>query len=246
MQTWDSCTYTPEEEGEFATYYLVPALKKAGLTDVEIFVWDHNKDELYDRAKAIFDDGQNRSGIGGVALHWYTGDHFEAIAAVKKMYPEKKVFFTEGCVELSRFSDTDDIQKAEMYAHDMIGNFNAGIEAFLDWNLLLDEKGGPNHVGNFCAAPMMCGGKENGLERRLSYYYIGHFSRYIKRGAKQIVSTRYTDKIETAAFLNPDGERVVILMNRTEEAQEVTLREKGYGVNMMVDAHSIVTCRYTE
>lgn len=244
VQTWDSCIYTAEEEGKFAVRYLLPALKKNGLSDVEVFIWDHNKEEMYNRAKKIFSEEEYRKHIDGVAVHWYTGDHFEAVEAVKRMYPEKKIYFTEGCVEYSRFADSDDVQKAEMYAHDMIGNFNAGISAFFDWNLLLDEEGGPNHVGNFCAAPVMCEG--TGVAKRLPYYYIGHFSRYVKRGAVQVASTRYTDKIQTAAFLNPDGERVVVLLNKTGEPLEIVLREDGFGVSMTIEAHSIVTCLYAK
>lgn len=241
VQTWDSCIYTAEEEGIFVRDYLAPALKEAGLSEVEIFIWDHNKEAVYDRVTGTFIVDGSRDCVNGVAVHWYTGDHFDGIRAVKKAYPEKKVFFTEGCVEYSRFADSGEIEKAEMYAHDMLGNLKAGIEAFIDWNLLLDEKGGPNHVGNFCAAPIMCDGN-GGLEKRLSYYYIGHFSRYIKRGAVQIMTTCYTDKIETVAFLNPDGERVLIILNKSDKDIPVTLREKGYGIQCVVEKHSIVTC----
>lgn len=244
VQTWDSCIYTPEEEGEFAADYLVPALRGAGLSDVSVFVWDHNKEEVYNRVKAVFQNQKARACVDGVAVHWYTGDHFGAIEAVKRMYPEKRLFFTEGCVEYSRFADSGEVQKAEMYAHDMLGNLNAGIEAVLDWNLLLDKEGGPNHAGNFCAAPMMCDTKENTLEKRLSYYYIGHFSRYIKRGAVQVMSSAYTDKVETAAFRNPDGERVAVILNKTDEPVEVTLREDGQGVNTVLEAHTITTFVY--
>lgn len=245
VQTWDSCIYTPQEEAAYAADHLVPALRAAGLSDIKVFMWDHNKEAVYDRAKAVFENEQARKCVDGIAVHWYTGDHFEAVAAIRKMYPEKRIYFTEGCVEYSRFADSGEVQKAEMYAHDMIGNFNAGIEAFLDWNLLLDEKGGPNHVGNFCAAPMMCDPHEQKLEKRLSYYYIGHFSRYVRRGARQVLSTRYTDQIETAAFLNPDGERVVILLNRTDNPVTVALREAGVGASVTMEAHTIRTFVYT-
>lgn len=244
VQTWDSCTYTPQEEAAYAAGFLVPALRKSGLCDVKVFVWDHNKESVYDRAREIFQNEAARACVDGVAVHWYTGDHFEAVEAVRKMYPEKKVYFTEGCVEYSRFADSGEVQKAEMYAHDMLGNLNAGIEAVFDWNLMLDEKGGPNHVGNFCAAPMMCDIQEGKIEKRLTYYYIGHFSRYIKRGARQILSTRYTDRIETAAFLNPDGERVVVVLNKTDQPVEITLRENAAGTSTVVEAHSIITFLY--
>ena len=240
VQTWDSCIYEAEDEGIFARDYLAPAFKKAGLSDIKIYVWDHNKEAMYERAKGTFSVEGSREVIDGVAIHWYTGDHFDGIRAVKKAYPEKSVFFTEGCVEYSRFADSGEVQKAEMYAHDILGNLKAGVEAYFDWNILLDEKGGPNHVGNFCAAPMMLDGK-GGVEKRLTYYYIGHFSRYIKEGAKQIMTTCYTDKVEVVAFLNPSGEKVVVIMNKSLEDVEVTLKEYGQGAEILMPSHSIKT-----
>lgn len=243
VQNWDSCIYTAQEEGIFAAQYLIPALRKAGLGDIEILIWDHNKENMYDRARESFAVPGCREGVSGVAMHWYTGDHFDGIRAVRKAFPEKKVFFTEGCVEYSRFADSGEIQKAEMYAHDMLGNFKAGAAAFFDWNLLLDERGGPNHVGNFCAAPVMCDGK-GGIEKRLSYYYIGHFSRYVARGAKQVMNTCYSDALETAAFVNPDGSRVVVILNRGERDLPVYLCEDGQGTALCAQAHTIKTIVY--
>lgn len=241
VQTWDSCLYTAKEEGDFVRDYLAPALKKAGLSDLGIFIWDHNKEAAFDRADATLSDPQTAAEVMGVGVHWYTGDHFDALRLIREKYPDKRLFFTEGCVEYSRFADSGEVQKAEMYAHDMIGNLKAGVEATLDWNLLLDEKGGPNHVGNFCAAPIMCDTAAGTAQKRLSYYYIGHLSRYVKRGARVIATTAYTDKVETIAFLNPDGERVAVLLNKTGEAAEITLRENGVGTQVILPAHSIAT-----
>ncbi|MDD6304212.1 MAG: glycoside hydrolase family 30 beta sandwich domain-containing protein [Lachnospiraceae bacterium] len=241
VQTWDSCIYSSEEESIFVKNHLGPVLEEAGLSGVKIFVWDHNKEEGYQRMKEVIEDPAARKYVSGTAMHWYTGDHFESIELILKQFPEMEVFFTEGCVEYSRFADSGETEKAEMYAHDILGNLNAGITASFDWNLLLDEKGGPNHVGNFCAAPIMCDSKNDTFEKRLSYYYIGQFSRYIKPGAVRIGSTRYTDKIEITAFCNPDGERVVVLLNKSKEDIPVTLRENGKGLELTVAANSIVT-----
>lgn len=246
VQTWDSCVYTAKEEGDFVRGYLAPALQKAGLSDVGIFIWDHNKEAAFDRADATLSDPETAALVSGVGVHWYTGDHFDALRLIREKYPDKRLFFTEGCVEYSRFADSGEVQKAEMYAHDMIGNLKAGVEAELDWNLLLDEKGGPNHVGNFCAAPIMCDTKTNAVEKRLSYYYIGHLSRYIRRGARLIATTSYTDRVETAAFLNPDGERAVVLLNKTDSEAEVTLRENGQGTAVTLPAHTIATVTYRQ
>jgi O-glycosyl hydrolase len=69
----------------------------------------------------------------------------------------------------------------------MIGNFNNYCGAFIDWNLLLDETGGPNHVGNFCDAPIMADTKNDIVEIHSSYYCIGHFSKYLKKVQNALV-----------------------------------------------------------
>lgn len=244
VQTWDSCIYTSKEEAEFVREHLGPTLAREGFSDIGIFVWDHNKEEAYQRFKEVAADKETAKYIDGAAVHWYTGDHFDAIELIRKKYPGKEVFFTEGCVEYSRFADSGEVEKAEMYAHDMLGNLNAGISASFDWNLFLDREGGPNHVGNFCAAPIMCDVEKNTYEKRLTYYYIGHFSRYIKPGAVRIGATRYTDAVEVTAFQNPDGERVLILLNKTEKKVPVTVREAGCGFETVVRPHTIHTICY--
>lgn len=240
-QTWDSCRFNAEEEMVFVRDYLGPVLAREGLGDVKIYIWDHNKEILFERARAILEDKQAAEYVAGVAFHWYTGDHFEAVSLVNEKYPDKELVFTEGCVEYSRFMDSNEVGKAEMYAHDILGNLNHGMNGFMDWNLVLDEIGGPNHVGNYCAAPIMCNIKENTYEKRLSYYYIGHFSKYVLPGAKRIATTRYSDNIEATAFINPTGEKIVVLLNKRDADMKVVLREYGMGQEVIVGAHSIMT-----
>lgn len=243
-QTWDSCRYSAKEEMEFVRDYLGPTLKKAKLDDIKILVWDHNKEALYDRATAILSDETANEYIYGLGVHWYTGDHFEQIKMVKETYPNKEIFFTEGCVEYSRFMDSNEVAKAEMYAHDMLGNFKNGISAFYDWNLLLDVKGGPNHVGNFCAAPIMATEDGTDFEKRLTYYYIGHFSRYIEKGAYAIGVSSYSSDVEAAAWVNPSGEVVVVLLNRQDKDISVSVGNNGEGCDLVLKAHSITTVQY--
>ncbi|MDD3278210.1 MAG: glycoside hydrolase family 30 beta sandwich domain-containing protein [Lachnospiraceae bacterium] len=241
VQTWDSCIYSAKEEMVLVRDFLAPTLAAHGLGDIKILVWDHNKEIIYDRAKESLSDEKARGFIYGVAMHWYTGDHFEQLDLVKEAFPEKEIFFTEGCVEYSRFVDSNEVKKAEMYAHDMIGNFTHQVSAFFDWNLLLDAKGGPNHVGNFCAAPIMCTESEKDFEKRLSYYYIGHFSRYIEKGAYAVACSRYCSEIETAAFINPSGEVVVVLLNRQDKAIETSVGIDGMGTDLVLKGHTITT-----
>jgi len=239
VQTWDSCTFNPAEEKEFLRDYLYKALERNGLTHVKINIWDHNKERMFERARAIIDDETDKM-IDGVAFHWYTGDHFEAIQLTGEVYPGKELLFTEGCVEYSRF-DAGQLRNAQMYAHDIIGNLNAGMTGFIDWNILLDEKGGPNHVNNLCDAPIMVNTEDGSYEEKLSFHYIRHFSHYIDRDAKRIALTKYTDKLEMTALKNPDGTVVLIVLNKQVEDMPLSLRIQGLNTEFTVPAASIVT-----
>ena len=238
-QTWDSCIYTAQEESTFVRDYLAPALKTAGLS-TGITIWDHNKERLFDRSQSVLQDPETDAAVAGIAFHWYSGDHFEAIALTRLAHPDKLLFFTEGCVEYCRFSDGQ-LPNAQMYAHDIIGNLNAGMNAFLDWNLVLDREGGPNHVHNYCDAPVMCDTLTGNYECKLSYHYIGHFSRYIQPDAVRIGKTCYTDTLETCAFQNPDGSLVCVILNRNNRDIPYVLRVNQRVCPRIASANSIST-----
>ena len=236
-QTWDSCLFTPNEERLFLKEYLYPELCKAGILDIQIYIWDHNKERMFDRACTVITD-DTVDIVSGIAFHWYSGDHFDAIRLVKERFPDKHLTFSEGCIEYSRF-DTNQIRNAQMYGHDMIGNFAAGMDTFIDWNLCLNEMGGPNYVGNYCEAPIICDTKNGTLSYKLSFHYISHFSRYIKPGAKRIATTIYTDEIEQVAFINPDESIVVIIQNRSAVGKNVSLRMADKLIDVDLPAESI-------
>ncbi|GAB6108346.1 glycoside hydrolase family 30 protein [Fusibacter bizertensis] len=244
-QIWDSCLYSDEEEKLFLKAYLYPELQKHGLDDLEIYIWDHNKERVFDRASKIIDNETNDM-IAGVAFHWYSGDHFDALALVREKYPDKKLMFSEGCIEYSLYGENSELQNAQRYAHDMIGNFKSGMHTFIDWNIALDEQGGPNHAGNFCEAPIICDTRTGTYSKKLSFYYIEHFSRYISLGAVRIATTQFTDKIEVVAFKNPDGTLVVILLNRQTELIETYLRMNEKLLNLKIPRESIVTVTISE
>lgn len=240
VQIWDSCVYTAAEEKLFLRDYLYPALERHGLADLEIFIWDHNKERLLERALETIDEETN-SMITGIAFHWYSGDHFEALSLAHERYPDKKLLFSEGCVEYSKFTQKDQLADARMYGHDIAGDLNNGACAFIDWCMLLDSKGGPNHVDNFVDAPVMYDEKADRMEKKLSYYYIGHFSRAIVPGSVRIGFSRYTDKLDVTAFLRPDKKIAVVLMNRTEKDLPVFLRLRGEILSVRIDGDAIMT-----
>ena len=131
VQTWDSCIYSAQEEKEFLRDFLYPALQRAGLSDIEIFIWDHNKERAFERACEIIDADTDPM-IAGIAFHWYSGDHFETLAIIRERFPEKKLVLSEACIEYYKFDAGDYLANAQKYAHDMIGNFNAGMTVWVE------------------------------------------------------------------------------------------------------------------
>lgn len=239
-QTWDSCIFTAEDEKVFLRDYLYPALQAHGLDHIEVFIWDHNKERLYERVRDTVDD-TTRSMITGAAFHWYSGDHFDTLDMVRQQYPDLKLITSESCIEY-RFLDKSAVfDNAARLAHELIGDLNHGICAFYDWNLLLDENGGPNHVGNWCHAAFLYDTKKGKLHPQLLQQYYSHFSSFITSGAKRIGLSKYTDKLEVTAFQNPNGRIAVVLFNRWEEPVPVALRLNGQIVNMTVGAKTIIT-----
>jgi glucosylceramidase len=232
--------FSAEEEKVFLRDHLAAALEKAGLGNLEIYIWDHNKERLFDRVCDML-DATTAPFIAGAAFHWYSGDHFDALRLVRAQFPNLKLLFSEGCIEYNRFDRDDHLQSARMYAHDMIGNFNAGQNTFLDWNIVLDSDGGPNHAQNFCDAPILCHIETGTFEKRLSYYYIRHFSRFVAQGAVHIATTSFSSEVEAAAFRNPCGRIVVVLTNNVRFSRTVYLRLNGQIVEVPLDADSIAS-----
>lgn len=245
-QKWESCLFTAEDERDFVKGYLGPTLKKAGMSNKKLIGWDHNRDLMYQRASTLFDDPEASQYYWGLGFHWYetwTGSamQFDNLRRVHETYPTKNLIFTEGCVENFQFSGINDWKLGERYGHSMINDFNAGTVAWTDWNVLLDETGGPNHVGNFCYAPVIGDTKSGKLLYTNAYYYIGHFSKFIRPGAKRIATAASRDVLQTTAFLNTDGKVAVVVMNSTDQEQPFQLWIKGQAAAASSRPHSIMT-----
>jgi glucosylceramidase len=197
-------------------------MQKAGYANKKIIVWDHNRDLMFQRANVIFDDPGAAKYAWGMGFHWYEDwsggiPMYENVGLVHKAYPAKNLLFTEGCAESFNPGRINFWGLGEEYGRSMINDFNNGTVGWTDWNILLDEKGGPNHVGNFCFAPVHADTKSGELIYTNSYYYIGHFSKFIQPGAKKINCAASRSQLLTTGFLNADGKIAVVVMNQSDK-----------------------------
>ncbi|HYG40002.1 MAG TPA: glycoside hydrolase family 30 protein [Cytophagales bacterium] len=245
-QTWESCIFTGEEERDFIKNHLGPTLHKAGMADKKLIAWDHNRDLIYQRASTVLNDPEAAKYVWGIGYHWYetwtgSGMQFENLRRVAETFPDKNLIFTEGCIEKFKFEGINDWALGERYGHSMVNDFNSGTVAWTDWNILLNEIGGPNHVGNFCYAPIIADTRDGKVHYTNSYYYIGHFSKFIKPGAKRIISSSNRDKLQTTAFQNTDGSIAVVVMNSSDEELPYRLWLDGKAAETKSLPHSIMT-----
>jgi glucosylceramidase len=160
---------------------------------------------------------------------------------VDEAFPNTHLIFTEGCAERFDFAHINDWKWGEAYGRNMINDFNNGTVGWTDWNILLDEKGGPNHVGNFCFAPVHASGQTGQLYYLSSFYYIGHFSKFIRPGAKRIISAASRGQLLTTAFQNTDGKTAVVVMNQSNDKISYRLWIAGNAAEVNSLPHSIQT-----
>lgn len=245
-QIWESCLYTADEEKDFLKNHLGPVMEKEGLKEKKIILWDHNRDLIYQRATTYLNDPEVAKYAWGIGFHWYEdwsgGDQmFDNVRRVHEAFPDKPLLFTEGCNGPYKYDQMKLWKWGERYGRSMINDFNNGMTGFTDWNILLDETGGPNHVKNFCFAPVHADTRTGELIYTNAYYYIGHFSKFIQPGAKRISAAASRSQLLTTAFQNPDGSIAVVVMNQTAKATPFFLWINGKAIQSVSQAHSINT-----
>ncbi|MEM7548832.1 MAG: glycoside hydrolase family 30 protein [Bacteroidota bacterium] len=221
-QRWESCIYTAEEERDFLKNNLGPTMEKEGLGDKKIIIWDHNRDLINHRVNTILEDPEAEKYAWGIGFHWYetwTGGEpmFDNLGLINESYPSKKLLFTEGTAESFDPEKYQYWPNGEKYGLSIINDFNNGTVGWTDWNILLDEKGGPNHVGNFCFSPVHADTQTGELIYTPSYFYIGHFSKFIRPGAKRVSTASSRSILLSTSFMNDDRSIATIIMNPTEK-----------------------------
>lgn len=221
-QTWESMIYTAEEERDFLRDYLGPAMAAAGYGDRKIVVWDHNRDLVTQRAHTILGDPEAAKYAWGVGFHWYetwTGGEpmFANVEEVGEAYPGVNLLLTEATVEGFDPERYQHWPNAERYGHAIVNDLNAGAVGWIDWNVLLDDTGGPNHVGNYCFAPIHAVRDTGELIYTPTYHYLGHFSRFIRPGARRVSAVSTRSSLQTTSFMNEDGRLATVVLNLSDE-----------------------------
>ncbi len=210
----------PEDRAVFVGQHLGPLLRDAGI-DTRILDWDHNWD-LPQQPLTMLADERARAYTAGVAWHCYNGE-VSAQSQVREVWPDKDVFFTEcsGGEWAPDFADSFAWTLKTL----IIGSTEHWARGVLMWNLALDETYGP-HAGGCgdCRGVVKIDSRTGAVERNQEYYAFGHASRFVLPGARRVASQE-PEGLSAVAFVNPDGRRVLIVLNEAATPAAFRIRE---------------------
>ncbi|KAF4315820.1 hypothetical protein G195_009574 [Phytophthora kernoviae 00238/432] len=259
---WQTLRITAEEERDFIKLDLGPIMAK-NHPDLKIIANDDQKPSLMRRLAPI-EDPESLKYISGVATHWYQnidfvlgGGDFDKLSEFHEEYPDLFILPTEACNGYMpgflgtgkgpSLTDADTSwTRGENYGRDIIGDLNNFAAGWTDWNILLDTEGGPGWSENHIDAPILID-EENGAEfyKQPSFYYMGHYSKFIPAGSRRIELTALEDvdnDLESCAFVTPENQVVLVFMNRDRSEEVVSvLQPDSDTFTLKVPAHSIQT-----
>ena len=272
---WESMHFSPKEMTDFVEFHLGPKLEADGYGDKIILGYDQNRAGLKEWVDEMYRNEASSKYFDGTAIHWYesTYDYFpEALQYAHNKAPNKYLIETEGCVDSQVPVWKDDAwywkkeatdwgwdwaapedkhlhpkhAPVNRYARDIIGCLNNWVNGWVDWNMVLNTKGGPNWFENWCVAPVIVDPDQDEVYFTPLYYAMAHFSKYIRPDAKIIAHENSDDKLMVTAAHNPDGSFAVVLFNEFETPKSVhlTLHEKT--ITFSIDAQAIQTLLINE
>lgn len=127
------------------------------------------------------------------------------------------------------------------YARDIIGGLNSWLTGWIDWNMVLDFQGGPNHANNWCAAPVLADPETDTVYYTPLYYVMAHFSKFIRPGAVRVDVQSGLESLMTTACLNPDGSLAVAVLNQGEVPEHFQIQLEDRFASVIIPDHAIQT-----
>ena len=266
---WESMHFTAEEMTEFVKKHLGPKLEVDG-HKVKVLGYDQNREHLEHWVDVMYKDAATSKYYDGTAIHWYASTYEvfpNTLQYAHKKAPKKHLIQTEACVdaEVPKWKDdkwywskeaTDwgwdwapekdkhlhpKYVPAYRYARDIIGCLNNWVDGWIDWNMVLDKRGGPNWFKNWCVAPVIVDPEKDELYFTPIYCVMCHFSKYIRPGAIRIGFKNSDASLMTTAAQNPDGSMVVVVFNANDKVKNFELRLKEQVASIQISPKAIQT-----
>jgi len=243
---WQELGWTSDKHRDFIKTDLGPALRDNGLDDVKVIALDDSRPFLRSWADKLFGDPETNDFVDGLGLHWYWNTFLWPASiqrAVHNKYPDKFLLPTEACNINNNKVLLGDWESGVKYSTDIMENLNNWAVGWVDWNLCLDEQGGPNWVGNYVDSPIIVNTTSDEFYKQPMYYHLQHFSRFLQNGAVRVITE--TNGVNTNLMIftgkNPDNRLVLVAINPTEDGIQATVANGDKRFEIEVPGNSIQT-----
>ncbi|XP_066590682.1 lysosomal acid glucosylceramidase-like isoform X2 [Prorops nasuta] len=246
--------WMPHNVGKWVVENLGPTLASSKFNATLILALDDQRFMLPWYINLLFENTKAMNYIDGIAIHFY----YDKIISPKAMerthnkYPNKFLIITEACAGDKPWNKPKvalgSWDRGELFFLDILQNINYWATGWVDWNLVLDQQGGPNWIQNYVDASIIINPENDEFYKQPMYYAIKHYSRFIDRGSKRIkINGPIISYIKYTAFLTTDNKVVVILYNQNNKNQSVTIKDTEAGfINLELKAKSMHTLIYSK
>jgi glucosylceramidase len=229
-----SMVMTAVEQAVFIRDHLGPAFKTAGLT-TKIILFDHNCDNP-DYPITVLNDTNARQYVDGSAFHMYLGE-ITAMSKVHDAHPDKNLYFTEQWTS----GDGDFGGDLKWHVENLIvGAMRNWSRTVLEWNLAADPKFNPHTTDGGCDRCLGALTISDQVSRNVSYYIIAHASKFVRPGSVR-VGSNLVDGLPNVAFINPAGEKVLIVLNTKDQSQSFQIRLGGQTASSSLGPGAVAT-----
>ncbi len=243
---YSSVTYG--EMGKILKDFLIPRLNDHKLTTKIILGETCFRYSGLDLFPVVLDDPETRKYISRLAVHGYDWDKFSSLTKLHDRYPDLPVWMTEICyVKLPVYEFSD----GEFWGNMIINDMKNWVSGWIYWNMILDQEGGPwltslqhGDPDNNHQHPVVIIDRDSkevtytGL-----YYYLAHFSKFVKPGSYRINCTGGTPKLNFVGFQNKDGSIVLNVLNNGDKT-DCRISWKNEMAIQTLKAHSITTFKW--
>lgn len=229
------------EQATFIGMHLGPLLAREGLT-TKILGFDHNWNTP-EYPLALLADARASQYLAGSAFHCYAGD-VSAQSTVRDAFPAKDIYFTE--CSGGEWATDFGANLAWNVRHLIIGAARNWARSVLLWNVALDPSGGPTNGGcSNCRGVVTINPSSGRVKYNVEYYALGHASKFVVPEAQRIASESPSPSgLLTVAFLNPDGSRVLIVLNSAAESLTFKVRSSGQSFTATMPAGAVATYKW--
>jgi len=238
--------------------FVGPALQKSGLTTKLMMSEAPERHVAYDRYPVVLDDPAARKFVSVVAYHGYDFKNFDKLAELERKYSSLPFWMDELCYAYEAGYPKEkklpiyDFDDGDAWGNIIFSDLEAGTSAWLYWNAILDETGGPWAVSPVHGNPnpniqhpvVIINKTTHEITYTGTYYYLAHFSKFVRPGAVRVQTTGKANGIRVMTFQTPEGGLVAQLLNSLDRDAEVDLVSKGQALHLTLPARSISTATW--